>query len=465
MVPFFPKQISSKAVTIYLLSLGAVSLIFVKYMLGLDFLIIGIVWVLLFFGLSSRFSRKWVDYDEKRFTRKLFITALLFRIVWVLFSYIFFIIKTGIPFEFSAADSFDYHACAEWYIDIGWSEASDRLALTPLSDRGYIIYLTGLYSIFGPNILITRFIKAILSAFSCVLIYRLARRNVGEPAGKLAGIFCCLMPNLIMYCGLHLKETEMLFLTIFALERADDLLRSKSVSVWKIIVVVLLTLSLFTFRTVLGVAVLFAILTALVFSSQSVLSRWNRTILIFWAVVGLLVMAGGTITNEAQGYWESRDENQVAKREHQMSKGVSWAKYATGAVMAPIMFVLPFPTMVDVDQQYNQQLMHGGNFVRNFLGGFVLLTLFSALFVKKNWRDLSMIGTFVVTYLGIICMSGFANAERFLLPGLPILLTLAAYGVTLLNGRNYQWVRVWFWIVPLLVVGWAVFKLGSRGIL
>lgn len=447
------------------MSLGAVSLIFVKYMLGLDFLIIGIVWVLLFFGLSSRFSRKWVDYDEKRFTRKLFITALLFRIVWVLFSYIFFIIKTGIPFEFSAADSFDYHACAEWYIDIGWSEASDRLALTPLSDRGYIIYLTGLYSIFGPNILITRFIKAILSAFSCVLIYRLARRNVGEPAGKLAGIFCCLMPNLIMYCGLHLKETEMLFLTIFALERADDLLRSKSVSVWKIIVVVLLTLSLFTFRTVLGVAVLFAILTALVFSSQSVLSRWNRTILIFWAVVGLLVMAGGTITNEAQGYWESRDENQVAKREHQMSKGVSWAKYATGAVMAPIMFVLPFPTMVDVDQQYNQQLMHGGNFVRNFLGGFVLLTLFSALFVKKNWRDLSMIGTFVVTYLGIICMSGFANAERFLLPGLPILLTLAAYGVTLLNGRNYQWVRVWFWIVPLLVVGWAVFKLGSRGIL
>ncbi len=465
MVPFFPKQISSKAVTIYLLSLGAVSLIFVKYMLGLDFLIIGIVWVLLFFGLSSRFSRKWVDYDEKRFTRKLFITALLFRIVWVLFSYVYFIIKTGIPFEFSAADSFDYHACAEWYIDIGWSEASDRLALTPLSDRGYIIYLTGLYSIFGPNILITRFIKAILSAFSCVLIYRLARRNVGEPAGKLAGIFCCLMPNLIMYCGLHLKETEMLFLTIFALERADDLLRSKSVSVWKVVVVVLLTLSLFTFRTVLGVAVLFAILTALVFSSQSVLSRWNRTILIFWAVVGLLVMAGGTITNEAQGYWESRDENQVAKREHQMSKGVSWAKYATGAVMAPIMFVLPFPTMVDVDQQYNQQLMHGGNFVRNFLGGFVLLTLFSSLFVKKNWRDLSMIGTFVITYLGIICMSGFANAERFLLPGLPILLTLAAYGVTLLNGRNYQWVRVWFWIVPLLVVGWAVFKLGSRGIL
>lgn len=133
--------------------------------------------------------------------------------------------------------------------------------------------------------------------------------------------------------------------------------------------------------------------------------------------------------------------------------------------MAPIMFVLPFPTMVDVDEQYNQQLIHGGNYVRVFLGGFVILALFSSIFVKKNWRDLIMLDTYLVSYLGIICMSGFANSERFLLPGLPVLLILAAYGVSLLNARNYTWVRTWFWIVPVITIGWAVFKLGSRGIL
>jgi hypothetical protein len=163
--------------------------------------------------------------------------------------------------------------------------------------------------------------------------------------------------------------------------------------------------------------------------------------------------------------WEGRNENQAAKRDYQVYKGIKWAKYATGSVMAPIMFVMPFPTMVDVDQQYNQQLMNGGNYVRNFLGIFVLIALFSSIFVLKNWRDLSMLWAFPVSYLGVVCMSGFSNSERFLLPGLPFLLMLSAYGVSLMNARNFRWVKVWYWVVPVMAIGWAVFKLGSRGLL
>lgn len=133
--------------------------------------------------------------------------------------------------------------------------------------------------------------------------------------------------------------------------------------------------------------------------------------------------------------------------------------------MAPMMFVLPFPTMVDVDEQYNQQILSGGNYVRNVFGGFVLIAVFSAIFRKKNWRDLSFIGSYVIAYLGIVSASGFANSERFLLPGLPILLVLAAYGVTLLNAKNYRFIKIWLIIVPVMIVGWAVFKLGSRGLL
>jgi hypothetical protein len=62
-------------------------------------------------------------------------------------------------------------------------------------------------------------------------------------------------------------------------------------------------------------------------------------------------------------------------------------------------------------------------------------------------------------------MSGFSNSERFLLPGLPFLLMLSAYGVSLMNARNFRWVKVWYWVVPVMVIGWAVFKLGSRGLL
>ena len=168
--------------------------------------------------------------------------------------------------------------------------------------------------------------------------------------------------------------------------------------------------------------------------------------------------------NEIDGLIEDRESNQENKRQIQTEGGNQWAKYATGTVMAPMMFVVPFPTMVDVDEQYTQQMLSGGNYVRNFLGGFVLIALFSALFVTKNWRNLSLIGSFVIAYLGIVSVSGIANSERFLLPGLPILLIMAAYGITQLNAKNYKFIKIWYWVVPVMVFAWAFFKLGSRGL-
>ena len=438
---------------IYFISLAIVSIIFINHMMKFDFLIIGIAWILLFFLLSVRYTRKWADIPEKNYIRKLFFTALTFRIIWVLFSYIYYFIKTGLPFEFGSSDALAYHDAAIWMKEIGWSQTMDYLSTKSIADSGYPIYLTILYTIFG-----------VLGAWSCVLLYKLASRNVGEEAGRMAGIFCCLMPNLIMYCGLHLKEIEMIFLTIAALERADNLLRTK-VTFWKVLLVAALVISLFTFRTVLGVTVIFAIGTSLVFSSSTMMSSWNRVVLITWAIIAIMVMAGGTIANEAQSLWEHRSENQTAKRDWQVRKGVEWAKYATGTVMAPMMFVLPFPTMVDVDEQYNQQLIHAGNYVKNFMGIFVIIAVFDAILRRKNWRDLSLLGSFVISYLGVICMSGFANSERFLLPGLPFLLIMAAYGISILDKSYFKWVKLWYWVVPVMVIGWAVFKLGSRGIL
>ena len=407
-------------------------------MMKLDFIIIGIVWVLLFFLLSSRYTVRWSSLDDRKFVRRLFFTALIFRIVWVTFSYFYYSIKTGIPFEFSSSDALGYHEAAVWFRQVGWKAMFDYISRAPIGDTGYPVYLTLLYSVIGPNVYLARLVKSLLSAFTCVLIYRLSRRVMNEETGRMAGIFCCLAPNLIMYCGMHLKETEMIFLTVAALERADNLLRGRSVNIWNVLLTVLLVGSLFTFRSVLGSTTIFAIITALVFSNTSVVGRWNRVVLISWAVLALAVFASGTIANEAQALWQSRNDNQIAKRDYQVHKGIRWA---------------------------NQQLINGGNYVRNFMGIFVLIGIFGAVFVKKQWRDLTMVGAFVIGYLGVISASGFANSERFLLPGMPFLLIIAAYGVSLLNGGNYRWVKIWYGVVPLMIVGWAVFKLGSRGIL
>lgn len=467
MISFFPKQIATKAIYLYLGALAAVSLFFFHNTMSLEYIIMGIFWVVGFFMLSSFCSIKWKDFPEKKLLLVLFFTALLLRIAWVFFSYFFYSLKTGSPFEFDAADSTWYYEESIGNIETQWKDIWNYLFVSSstVSDSGYVFYLTALAKIFGENILFPRLINACLSAATVLLIYLLAKRNIGEEGGRIAAILACFMPNLIFYCGLHLKETTMIFLIMAYLERSDYLLRSKRYNVLTIALPALLALTLFTFRTVLGATAVFAFVTALVFTNTSIIGRAKRYLIIGWSLLAVLTLTGGTIMNEVEGLLADRESNQTNKRITQTAKGNLWAKYATGSVMTPMMIVLPFPTMVDVDQQYNQQMLHGGNYVRNFLGGFVLIAVFSALFITKKWRNLSLIGSFAFAYLGIISMSGFSNSERFLLPGLPLLLIMAAYGITQLNAQNYRFIKIWYWVVPLMAFAWAFFKLGSRGIL
>lgn len=466
MLPFLPKQIATKAIYLYFGALAIVTLFFFRHAMSLIYILMGIIWVVGFFLLTNYCSRKWKEIPQKRLLLYLALTSIGLRLAWVIFSYFYYIAKTGVPFEFDAADAIGYWEDAAWLSTEKWGIIKEYLFTSrdSISDSGYLFYLTYLYKLIGPNIFVTRVIKIFWSTGTVLLVYNLAKRNIGEEGGRLAGIMACFMPNLIFYCGLHLKETEMLFLMVAFLERADFLIRSQKYNVFTIAIPVLLAFSLFTFRTVLGGAAVFSFVTALVFTNTNVIGRGKRIILIAWGVLAASLLTGGTILNESEGLWEQRESNQATKRLAQTNKGNRWAKYATGTVMAPMMFVLPFPTMVDVDEQYTQQMLSGGNYVRNFLGGFVLIAVFSAIFITKNWRNLSLIGSFVIAYLGIIATSGFSNSERFILPGLPVLLIIAAYGVTLLNAKNYRFLKIWYWVVPVMAFAWAYFKLGSRGL-
>ena len=364
------------------------------------------------------------------------------------------------------ADSIAYHGEGEWLSLESWKTVFDYLFFhrNSVSDSGYCLYLTLVYKIFGPNIIITRLLKALLGSWMCVLVYKLTARCMEERTARMTGVFTMLMPNLIVYCGLHLKEAEMLFLIVAFLERADYVMRSKKVNVVNVVVPILLAFSLFLFRTVLGAVALFSFGTALLFAPRNVMRKGRKVIIALWVIVAVVILAGGTILNEIEATWNSREANQETKRLQQTIRGNQWAKYATGTVMAPAVFVLPLSTMTDTHQE-NQLVLHGGNYVRNFMGVFVLLAFFSALFIKKNWRDFALIGSFLVGYLGIISMSGFAGSERFLLPGLPCLIIFWAYGISILNPRNYRFVKYWYVLIPFVEIGWAYFKIGSRGLL
>lgn len=467
MVPFFPKQVSLRAITIYLVSLAIVSVLYFRYAMSWGYILLGVTFVSGFFLLSNQWTVNWSGFPEKRFIRDVFLVAVILRLVWVIASYFYYLNATGQPFEFDAADAIGYHETAIWLYNNPWAVAFDYFFgpdSLGVSDAGYALYLTLLYKIFGPNIIIPRIIKAFISAFTCILIYKLASRMFGEDTGRMAAIMCALMPNLIIYCGYHLKEVEMVFLEVAFLERTDSIIRKKDLKVWSLILPTLLAGSLFLFRTVLGASAIFAFATAILFSSAPTMKKnLRRLAFAGWGILMMLVLSGGTIMTEAEGYWEGKSDNMSKRRMEQTMRGNRWAQYATGAVMAPMVFVLPFSTMVDVDQQYAQQEKHGGNFIRNFMGFFAILGIYEA-FRRKQWREFSLVGSFIIAYLGIVSLSAFSNSERFLLPGLPCLILIWSYGISTLRRPTFRLLKPWSIVVILMEVAWAYFKLGSRGL-
>lgn len=465
MIPYLPKQISTRAIIVYLLSLFAVSIFFMNYCMQIGYIALGCLWVLLFFLLVGECGKKWGTVSVKLYERSIFITALSLRIVWVIASYFFYNEVTGQPFEFGARDAVGYHLDAEWLAGEPWSTAREYLFSNfMISDSGYPLYLTIVYKIFGPVIIIPRLLNALFSSITCILVYRLSSRSFGEDAGRMAGIMAVFMPNLIIYCGYHLKETLVLLMVVACLERIDYLARCPRISLWSILYPSLLAGAMFLFRTVLGAAAVFAFASTALVSTAPAMKRGGRRVaLIAWGVLALLVFGGGAIATEVEGLWEGRGENLSNKRTEQTLRGNKWARYATGSVMAPMVFVLPFATMVDVDQQYGQQAKSGGNYVRNFMGIFAILAIIEA-FRRKKWRDFVPIGAFVIAYLGVVASSGFSNSERFLLPGLPCLIMMWSYGVSTLREKTYKLLTPWCVVVFVMEFAWAYFKLGSRGL-
>ena len=166
MVPFLPKQISSRGILLYAISLAAVSIAFMNYAMDFVWIAFGIAEILLFFLLSSRLTVQWQRLSVKDYIKDLFVTALLLRIVWVLFSYFFYQSKTGIPFEFDAADALGYHGDAEWLAEEPWKMTWLYLFVSRagVSDSGYVLYLTTIYKLFGPKLFME-----LLPVFCCIV--------------------------------------------------------------------------------------------------------------------------------------------------------------------------------------------------------------------------------------------------------------------------------------------------------
>lgn len=470
MLGYFPKYYTDKAMLVYFALLVCVPVIF-GYPMEWYFWIFGIVEVVGFFYFANKLPQKWAHYSPKTFIKELFITALVIRVIYVLFSYWFYDLMTGQPFEFNAADVLFYHdmgvyghnslSIGEWNL-IRYFKENQGIHV---SDSGYPIFLSLVYYIFDDSIFFTRLLKAILSAWICVLVYKLASRNFGEGMGRMSAIFCMLMPNLIYYCGIHLKEIEMVFLTILFAERADYAIRTKTLN-WKALLIALIVgMVLFMFRTALAAVAFLALGVTLMLSSNKILSIGKKIAIGTFVIIGMTMTVGSQFIRDAEELLaKSGKEHQANNMEWRSVRdgGNKFAKYAGAAVFAPMIFTIPFPTMVETPNQQDQRMIHGGNYVKNITSAFTIFALFMLLFTGK-WKDHILIISVCCGYLVVIALSEFAHSERFHLPALPFALIFAAYGISNLQNKHKKWFNYWIMFIFVANIAWAWFKLRGRG--
>lgn len=172
---------------------------------------------------------------------------------------------------------------------------------------------------------------------------------------------------------------------------------------------------------------------------------------------------GGKIFTESQRYWERRNENQELGLYQKTARGNQMAKYAGAVVFAPMIFTIPFPTMVETEGQETFRMLHGGNFVKNILSFFTIGAIIMLLW-KKRWRAHTLIGAFLIAYLAILTFSAFAQSERFHMPALPLELIFAACGISMMTNNYKKYFNAWLVLMFVANIAWAWFKLKGRGL-
>ena len=462
------KHINLIGIGLYLLALIVISLAFREHALQWKWMLWGIGEVLFFFLLTTVFYPRWKCDDMKRFKWKVFLVAFVIRGLYAFLVAYYYYYETGKAFEYNAADSIWYHPTAVYlsrcvrqgyvsyifkYLNaytMGWS------------DQGYVLWLTLVYTIFGRNLLTPRLFKALMSAYLCIVVYKLGTRTFGERRGRLAAVMMVFTPILIQLCGVHTKEMEMIFLSIFALERMDYLIRSKKYTVWNIICPILLTGLTFGFRTIIGMCLIFAFLVFVVLSSKDLVPKKGKIITLVATVVVFLAFLLSPVGREMRIIHALKFKDLNYQMEHYDSLGMKHGELAQGWIMAPGAFVLPLAPMVEESPDHNK-MIHGSTYVKNFLAFFAMLAIVIA-FRQKKWRDFSLIGAYELSYLAIIMFSFAANSERYHEPAVPLIVLMSAYAMTHLRRKDLKLFYIYCGLLFVALVVWNWLKLSARGL-
>lgn len=462
-----------RSVLLFIGTLILVSLLFPIQVWPWYLWLFGIIFVVLFFYGSEQCTKRFERVSQRTYVKRSLSLAFIIRLVFVLFIYKYNwahfdtywgVGSTDVTFYVpEAMEAANRIANGDWTVFSDWLDWH-----IDFSDTGYMYYLTWIYVLTGrvSDVIIPLILKAIMGTITCLCIYKITARHFGEGVGRIAGILAVFYPSFIWWCGSMMKETEMLFITITFAELVDSALMEEKIPIGKLIFALIWGAILFSFRTILGVVAYLALLMAIILSSSRIVG-WGKKLL-FGVIIAVFVgvaMSDNLKSSISSISTQARDGQSVVARNNARAKTNSFAKYATATVMAPLIFTVPFPSLVYTNFEQEQSMQRSGaNYVKNILSFFVVLVMF-VLLLSGEWRRHVFLIAIMMGYLIVLVFSSFAHAGRFHLPAELFEVIFAAYGISLLGNPKYKRLFTYaLWAEFIFIVGWNYLKLAGRGL-
>ncbi len=473
-----PNWLTGKSIVFFFVAMFACWMAF-GYVPEFDLWLVASISILLFFYGGQAMSRGWERKKESAFVRNVFIAGFLIRLLWVLYCYFVFN-----PEHYG--NTYGDTADVDWYMPFAkdlslWISGDSKRSLSDIidingsviDDVGYPMWLGLIYLIVGVDndVFVPFLVKCIMGAYCAVCIYHVAKRHFGEGTGRMAGIFVAINPNMIYWCGNMFKEAEMVFLVCLAIDNFDRVLSSRQRFTFvNLFPGMLATIAVFFFRAPLAIVIFIAVFAHIVMVSGRVMSIGKKVLAGLLVGAVLVVSMGDRIRTQSERLLEeAQSDTQKKNMEWRVERegGNSFAKYASAAVFAPLIFTIPFPTFnTAYEGQLRQIQLAGGSYIKNIFSFFVILVMLMML-ISGEWRRHVFILAYTIGYHLILVMSSFAQSGRFHMPVWPMMMLFAAYGIQI--AKTNAKVRKWFPIALVLEVAvclaWNWFKLKGRGMI
>lgn len=449
-------------------------LYFRNLMYSFEWILSGLLVVFVFFIGISHVFRKWSSFPAKKFLRSLLVWSLLLRVFVMVLLYFVFTHFTGAPYEIGVGyDDHSYHILAT-EIASEWQQGifQNPLRFMSLAYSGYPRFCGVLYYVFFPSTIVARIANCIIGSLVVLLIYKISKELWGEKIGQTAGILSMLYPHLIYFSGTQHKDIVLTFLILLVTHGFLKLRSGKKISLGEVALVIAALISMFTFRTVIPVAIMLVwfIIYIMNLKFTSSPGKILRVVIgisvIFISLFGLMKLGwqDGVLDKISSGYSMADIRSDLRG-----TAGTSLAEYASLPLFGFLAIPAPFVTLVDVPLDRTSAPIRtegyhiGTILVWNILSFFSLTGIIES--IRKKFQLSLPLLLFVFLYLFILAQSNYVMSIRYKLVIMPFLMTFMAVGLQKRSVKTLKWWIVYLFFSAALIIGWNYYRMAGRGLL